>query len=170
MGHKILLFLNMRLAVFVLLLVHCGCDIQVSVDRIKGQYSVSIDNHVWLQSSRIALYVDDRWYSSNDSSLPLIDIRLVQGNDPNLGSWNETQLIYTLNHSGTVSNITGRIRQWNSYPAISFHLDTGDKMLINNNLLDKNQVRTIFPSFNIEQIGMNDNRAYFTYQGKKRFF
>jgi hypothetical protein len=160
----------MRFVVFLLLLVHCECDIQVSVDRIKGEYSVSVGNHIWLRSSRTALYVDDRWYSSNDSSLPLIDTHLAQGDDPNLGSWNETQLIYSLNRSGTVTNITARIRQWNSHPAISFHLDTGDKILMNNKLLTYNQVRTIFPSFNIEQIDSNDNRGYFTFQGIKVLF
>jgi hypothetical protein len=159
----------MRLVVFVLLIVKCVCDIQVSVDRIKGEYNISIDNHVWLRSSRLALYVDDRWYSSNDSSLPLIDTRHVQGWDSYLGSWNETRLIYNLNRSGIVSNITGRIRQWNTLPAISFHLDTGSEMLTNNVLLDKNQIRTIFPSFKIEQIDMNDNRGYFTFQGEISF-
>ena len=86
-----------------------------------------------------------------------------------IGSWNETQLIYSLNRSGAVSNITGRIRQWVSHPAITFHLDTGDKILTNTKLLDKEQVRTIFPSFNIEQIDMNDNRGYFTFQGIENF-
>jgi len=159
----------MRLVIFVLLLVHCGCDIQVSVDRIKGEYSISVGNNVWLRSSHTALYTDDRWYASNDSSLPLIDTSLAQGNDPNLGSWNETQLIYTLNRSGIVSNVTARIRQWTSHSAISFHFDTGDKVLTNNKLLDVHQIRTIFPSFNIEQIDMNDNRGYFTFQGIKFF-
>jgi hypothetical protein len=160
----------MRFVVFILLVVHCGCDIQVSVDRIKGEYTVSISNQVWLRSSRIALYVDDRWYSSNDSTLPLIDSHSAEGNDPNLGSWNEVQLIYSLNHDGIVSNITGRIRQWHSYQAVTFHLDTGDKVLMNKNLLNKTDIRTIFPSFNIEQIDMNDNRGYFTFQGIKIFF
>ena len=73
----------MLLVVFALLLVHCWCDIQVSVDRTKGQYNISIDNHVWLRSSRAAVYVDDRWYSSNDSTLPLIDTRFAQGTDQN---------------------------------------------------------------------------------------
>jgi len=160
----------MRLVVFVLLLVHCGCDIQVSVDRVKGEYDITIGNKVWLQSSRVALYADDRWYSSNDSSLPLIDTRVAQGNDPNLGSWNETQLIFSLNRNGTVNNITGIIRQWHSHPAISFHLDTGDRVLTNNKLLDKNQIRTIFPSFNIEQNASSENLGYFTFQGRNVSF
>jgi hypothetical protein len=160
----------MRLVVFVLLLVHCRCDIQVSVDRAKGEYGITIGNKVWLRSSRVAVYADDRWYSSNDSSLPLIDIRDVQGTDPNLGNWNETQLIFSLNRNGTATNITGSVRQWHSHPAISCHFDTGDKELTNHNLLDKNQIRTIFPSFNIEQNDTNDNLGYFTFQGRNCFF
>lgn len=156
----------MYLVVFALLLISCTCDINVSIDRIKGDYNVTINNHVWLRSSRTALYVNDRWYSSNDSSLPLIDSRLIQGFDQRLGSWNETQLIYRLSYNGFISNITGRIRQWNSQPAITFHLDIGDKALNNNNnTLDKNQIRTIFPSFKIEEIDSMDNRGYFTFQG-----
>ena len=157
----------MRLVVFVLLLVHCACDIQVSVDRTKGQYSITIGDKVWLQSSRVAIYADDRWYSANDSSLPLIDIREVEGTDPNLGNWNETQLIYGLNRSGTVTNVTGTIRQWHSHPAITCHFDTGNKELTNQKLLDKNQIRTIFPSFNIEQNTSTENLGYFTFQGKQ---
>lgn len=155
----------MRLLVFVLLFVSCACNIQVSVNRINGNYNISIGDYRWLRSSRTALYADNHWYSSNDSSLPLIDTRIVQGYDSNLGSWNETQLIYSLNRGGIVSNVTGRIRQWNSQPAITFYLDTGDKPLINSDPLDKNQVRTIFPSFNIEQFTTNDNRGYFIFQG-----
>ncbi|CAF3100408.1 unnamed protein product, partial [Rotaria sp. Silwood2] len=74
-------------------------------------------------------------------------------------SWNETQLIYILNQNEIISNITGFIRQWNSQSVITFHLDNNDKTLMNNKLLDKNQVRTIFSSFNIEQIIQNDNRG-----------
>ncbi|CAF3526814.1 unnamed protein product [Rotaria sp. Silwood1] len=123
----------MHLLVFFLLLISCACDIKVSIDRIKGQYNISIDNQIWFRSSHTALYANDHWYLSNDSSLPLIDTNFAQGNDPNL--------------------------------AITFHLNIGDKILMNNKLLDKNQVRTIFPSFNIEQIHRNDNRGYFTFQG-----
>ena len=79
----------MRLVVFVLLLVHCGCDIQVSVDRLKGEYGITIGKKVWLQSSRVAIYVDDRWYSSNDSSLPLIDIRDAQVDEYH---WNRSSM------------------------------------------------------------------------------
>ncbi|CAF1041432.1 unnamed protein product [Rotaria sordida] len=149
----------MHLVIFVLLLISCACDIKVFIDQIKGQYNISIDNQIWFHSSRTALYVNNRWYSSNDSTVPLIDTRFVQCNDPNLGNWNETQLIYILNRNGIISNITGHIRQWNSQSALTFHLDTGDKILMNNKLLDKNQIRTIFPSFNIEQIDGNDNRG-----------
>ncbi|CAF0898885.1 unnamed protein product [Rotaria sordida] len=149
----------MHLVIFVLLLISCACDIKVFIDQIKGQYNISIDNQIWFHSSRTALYVNNRWYSSNDSTVPLIDTRFVQCNDPNLGNWNETQLIYILNRNGIISNITGHIRQWNSQSALTFHLDTGDKILMNSKLLDKNQIRTIFPSFNIEQIDGNDNRG-----------
>ena len=155
----------MRLVVFFLLLAHCYCDLQVSVDRTKGSYSISIGSQLWLQSSHIALYADDRWYSSNDSSLSLIDTRLAQGDDPYLGSWNETQLIYKLSRNGAVQNITGHIRQWLYQPAISFHLDTGDQMLTNNHLLNSTEIRTVFPSFNIEKINSDDNRGFFTFQG-----
>ena len=159
----------MRLVVFFLLLGHVSCDIQVSVDRAKGSYTISIGNKVWLRSSRTALYGDDRWYSSNDTSLTLVDTRLAQGDDPILGSWNETQLIYSMNRNGTVQNVTGHIRQWSSHPAISFHLDVGNQMLTNKRLLNSTEVRTIFPSFNIEQIGRDDKRGYLTFEGLKIF-
>ena len=159
----------MHLVVFFLLLSYCCCDIQVSVDRTNGSYSISVGNQIWLRSNHTALYADDRWYSSNDSSLSLIDTRLAQGDDPYLGSWNETQLIYQLSRNGAVQNITGHIRQWIYQPAISFHLDTGNQMLNTNRSLTSAEIRTVFPSFNIEQIDSNDNRGFFTFQGLKSF-
>ncbi len=82
LGHTI--YFKMRLAVFVIaLIVECWCGIRVSVDRIQGGYNVSVGDRVWLHSSYTSLYVDERWYSSNDGSLPLIDTLLEQGNDEN---------------------------------------------------------------------------------------
>ncbi|UJR11990.1 hypothetical protein I4U23_016168 [Adineta vaga] len=80
-------------------------------------------------------------------------------------SWNETQLNYDLIHSGIHRKIVASIRQWDQISAITFHLNTGDQILTNTIPLDKNQVRTIFPSFYIEQIDINDQRAYFTFEG-----
>lgn len=157
----------MRPVLFFLLFSYCWCDIQVSVDRTNGTYNVSVSNQIWLRSNHTAIYGDNRWYSSNDSSLSLVHTHLAQGNDPNLGGWNETQLIYTMNRNGTVQNATSYIRQWNAYPAISFHLNTGDQALSNTDLLHSIHVRTIFPSFNIEKIDGNDNRAFFTFEGLK---
>ena len=73
----------MRLVLLVVLLVvKCRCDVQVSVDRVTGEYRVSVGDQVWLRSSGTALYADERWYSSDDGSLPLIDTRLARGTDP----------------------------------------------------------------------------------------
>lgn len=157
----------MRLALFVtFMIVECWCDVHVSIDRVKGGYNVSVADHLWLRSSRTALYADDRWYSSDDGSLPLIDTHLVQGNDKLLGEWNETQLIYGLTRGGIKTNVTGRVRQWSSFSAITFHLDIGSEPLTNTVPLTVDEVRTVFPSFHIEQIGTNDQRGYFTYEGQ----
>jgi hypothetical protein len=59
----------------------CWCDIQVSIDH-RGGYNISVNNYVWLRSSHTALYVDNKWYSSNDSTLPLTSIAYAGGNDP----------------------------------------------------------------------------------------
>ncbi|CAF1203745.1 unnamed protein product [Rotaria sordida] len=147
------------------MIVQCWCDVQVSIDRIKGEYSISVNNNIWLHSSSTALYVDDRWYSSNDSSLLLIDTLVFQGDDPDFGNWNETQLIYKLNHGETVTNVSAHIRQWNSISSITFRLNIGTKDLTNNINLNMDQVRTVFPSFKIEQIDTNDYRGYFTFEG-----
>ncbi|CAF3533440.1 unnamed protein product [Rotaria socialis] len=154
----------MHLVVFVaILIVECRCNIRVSVDRSQGKYNVSIADRVWLRSSRTALYADERWYSSDDDSLPLIDTRLDQGNDEHLGKWNETQLIYSLVRSGIQVNVTGRVRQWSSISAVTFHLDIGNEPLTSSNSLSVDEVRTVFPSFNIEQMHPDDHRGYFTY-------
>jgi hypothetical protein len=155
----------MHLLVFVFLIVGCWGDIKVSVDQ-QGKYNISIDSNIWLRSSHTAIYVDNKWYSSDNNSLPLISISSAQGNDPNLGSWNETQLNYDLVQSGTHTKIVGHIRQWNSVSAITFHLDTGDQVMTNTFPLNATQVRTVFPSFNIEQIDGKDQRGYFTFEGK----
>ncbi|CAF3961313.1 unnamed protein product [Rotaria sordida] len=132
-------------------------------DREQGGYNVSVADHVWLRSSYTSLYADERWYSSNDGSLPLIDTRLDHGYDENLGEWNETQLIYSLTRNGIQTNVTGRARQWSSISAITFHLDIGNESLTSSDSLSMDEVRTVFPSFNIERIDMNGQRGYFTY-------
>jgi hypothetical protein len=145
--------------------VGCWCDIKVSVDE-KGGYNISINNNLWLRSYRTALYVDNKWYSSDNNSLPLTSISTAQGNDPNLGAWNETQLNFDLVRSGTHTKIMGSIRQWQEVSAITFHLDTGNQVLTNTVPLDSKTVRTAFPSFHIEQIGEMEERGYFTFEGK----
>ncbi|CAF4778181.1 unnamed protein product [Rotaria socialis] len=161
----------MHLVVFVaILIVECRCNIRVSVDRSQGKYNVSIADRVWLRSSRTALYADERWYSSDDDSLPLIDTRLDQGNDEHLGKWNETQLIYSLVRSGIQVNVTGRVRQWSSISAVTFHLDIGNEPLTSSNSLSVDEVRTVFPSFNIEQMHPDDHRGYFTYAGEIYYY
>jgi hypothetical protein len=63
------------------------------------------------------------------------------------------------------TKIVGHIRQW-SFSAITFHLDTGDQTMTNTIPLDMDHVRTVFPSFNIEQIDNNDQRGYFEFSGE----
>jgi hypothetical protein len=155
----------MHILVVFLLLVGCLGDIKVSVDQ-EGGYNISVNDHIWLRSSHTAIYVDNKWYSSNDNSLPLINVDYAEGNDPNLGSWNETQLIYDLVRSGIHTKIVSHIRQWNSVSAITFHLDTGNQTLINTVPLSMEDVRTVFPSFHIEQMTTNDQRGYFTFEGE----
>jgi hypothetical protein len=155
----------MHLLVLFLLIVASSADIKVLVDE-KGGYNISINGNLWLRSSHTSLYVDNKWYSTDNNALPLASISITQGNDPNLGVWNETQLNYDLVRNGTHTKIVGRIRQWHEISAITFHLDTGDQVLINTNPLDMNHVRTIFPSFKIEQINRMDQRGYFTFEGE----
>jgi hypothetical protein len=154
----------MHLLVFLFLIVGCSGNVRVSVDQ-KGGYNISIDDRLWLRSSRTAIYVDNTWYSSDNNSLPLTNIAYEQGNDPKLGGWNETQLIYDLARSGIHTKIVGHIRQWSAFSAITFHLNTGDQMMTNTIPYNIDHVRTVFPSFHIEQIDQNDQRGYFTFEG-----
>lgn len=154
----------MRFAVFLLFIVGCWCDVKVLIDQ-SGSYNIIVDNQVWLRSGRTAIYADSKWYSTEDNSLILASIDAAQGEDPNLGNWNETILVYNVTNSQTLTKISARIRQWSIVSAFSFHLDTGDKVLSNILPLDVNQVRTVFPSFRIEQLGMNDQRGFFALSG-----
>jgi len=160
----------MHLLVLLLLIVECWSwgNIEVVVDQ-KGGYNITIGNRVWLRSSRTAIYVDNKWYSSDDNSLPLIDISRGSGFDPHLGDYIDIKLSYDLVRSGIHTRIVGHIRDWYSGSAISFHLDTGDQMMTNTVPLDMDHVRTVFPSFHIEQIDKNDQRGYFTFEGKIDF-
>ena len=159
----------MSLRVLLLLIVGCSCDIKVSIDQ-KGGYNISINNNLWLRSSHTALYVDNKWYSSDDNSLPLLNISSDQGDDPNLGSWNETQLNFDLLRNGTHTKIVATIRQWNDISAITFHLNTGNEILTNTKPLDADAVRTVFPSFHIEKIDNKEERGYFTFAGKINYW
>jgi len=159
----------MRLVVFLLLIVGCWCDINVLIDQ-NGGYNITVNNQIWLRSSRTAIYVDDRWYSTENNTLPLLGITTAQGIDPYLGSWNETKLTYNLVRSQATTSIVAHIRQWSLVPAFTFHLETGDTTLTNQILLDIKQVRTVFPSFHIEKIGVNDQRGYFILGGEMEFF
>jgi hypothetical protein len=62
----------------------------------RGGYTIRINDKEWLRSSQTSLYLDNKWYSSDDQSLPLINITAGKGTDRYLGSWNETQLNYHL--------------------------------------------------------------------------
>jgi hypothetical protein len=159
----------MRLVVFLLLVVACWCDIRVSVDQ-TGAYNISVNNQLWLRSSRTAIYVDDRWYSTENNSLPLVSITEAQGTDPNLGNWNETKVTYNLVRSQTTTPIVAHIRQWTAASAFTFHLETGDADLTSRISLDFDRIRTVFPSFRIEKIDANDDRGYFTLAGNKEPF
>ncbi|CAF1499818.1 unnamed protein product [Adineta ricciae] len=154
----------MRLVVILFFVVGCSCDLRVLIDQ-NGGYNVTVNNQLWLRSARTAIYVDSRWYSTDNQSLPLVDIRTDQGTDPNLGSWNETRLTYNLVRPQSSTSIVARIRQWNIVSAYTFHLETGDQALTNEVVLDMEQVRTVFPSFHIEKTDMGDNRGYFTFGG-----
>lgn len=158
---------HFEMHVFILLSFIFGCwaDLQVTVDQ-KGGYNISVNNNLWLRSARTALYADDKWYSTEDNSLPLTSITTAQGVDPNLGSWNETQLNFDLNRSGTHSKVVASIRQWSSVSAITFHLNTGEHVLTNSKPLDTNHVSTVFPSFLIEQTSSQDQRGFFTFEGR----
>jgi hypothetical protein len=159
----------MRLVVFLLFIVGCSCDIRVVIDQ-NGSYNITVNNQLWLRSSRTAIYVDDRWYSTENNSLPLISITTAQGTDPILGAWNETKLTHNLVRNQTTTSIVAHIRQWNIVPALTFHLETGDTPLTNKILLDMEEIRTVFPSFHIEKLGSNDQRGYFTVGGEVKCF
>jgi hypothetical protein len=156
--------MKMHLLIFFSVITGCLSGIKVSVDETGG-YKIHVNDKEWLRSSRTGLYTDNKWYLSDDKSLPLINITTGQGTDRYLGSWNETQLNYDLSRNGSHTKIVASVRQWHKISAITFHLNSGDQTLTNINPLDKNQVRTIFPSFKIEKIGVNDNRSYFTFEG-----
>ncbi|CAF2953393.1 unnamed protein product, partial [Rotaria sp. Silwood2] len=64
------------------------------------EYNISINNRVWLRSSYTDLYSNNKWYTSKDGSLSLIDICFKEGNDSILGIWNQTELIYNFNLNG----------------------------------------------------------------------
>jgi hypothetical protein len=154
----------MRLLAFLLFVTAVCCNVQVLIDD-KGGFNVTVGNQLWLRSARTAVYADDRWYSSDDKTLALVKISDANGVDPLLGSWNETQLIYSLVRNQSTSTVVARIRQWSIVFAFTFHLDMGENALTNTISLDMEEVRTVFPSFTIEQFNANDQRGYFTYGG-----
>jgi hypothetical protein len=154
----------MRLLVFFLFIVGCWCNINVVIDP-NGAYNITVNNQVWLRSSRTAIYVDDKWYSTENSSLTLVSITTAQGTDGNLGAWNETRITYNLVRTQTTTPIAARIRQWSIVPAFTFYLETGSAALTNKIALDMEQIRTVFPSFYIEKRDATDQRGYFTFGG-----
>ena len=158
----------MNLLLFLLLFSGAWCDVKVSVDE-KGGYNITINNKVWLRSGRTAIYADDRWYSTEDNTLPLVNITTAQGIDPILDAWNETQLTFNLVRRQSSTSVVARIRQWTIASAFTFHLDVGNQDLTNQISLDYNEVRTVFPSFYIEQIDSSDTRGYFTVGGNSSF-
>ncbi len=160
--------LKMRLVVFLLLLlllVGCLCDIRVLIDQ-NGRYNITVNNTLWLRSSRTAIYADDLWYSTDNNSLPLVSITTAQGTDPYLGNWNETKLTYNLIRNQSTTSVVAHIRQWSMVPAFTFYLETGDTTLTNTIPLEIDQIRTVFPSFYIEKTNINDQRGYITIGGK----
>ena len=155
----------MHLVIFsLLLIIGCWCEIQVSIDP-NGDYNITVNNQVWLRSSRTAIYIDDRWYSTENKSLSLVNITTAEGTDPNLGCWNETKITYTLVSSGKTTPIFAHIRQWSMVSAFTFHLETGDRELTTTIGLSRDTVRTVYPSFLIEKMSVNDDRGYITLGG-----
>ena len=159
----------MRLLVFLLLVVACSCDIRVSVDQ-TGAYNITINHQLWLRSSRTAIYVDDRWYSTENNSLPLVSITQAQGTDPYLGNWNETIVTYNLVRNQTTTPITAHIREWSIASAVTFHLETGNVALTSRLALDFDQIRTVFPSFRIEKLDASDERGFISLAGWEKHF
>lgn len=159
----------LRLVVFLLFaILRSLADIQILIDQ-NGGYNITINNKLWLRSARTAIYADDQWYSTDNNSLPLLNITTGQGTDPYLGSWNETKLSYSLVRNQTTTTIVAHIRQWSSIPAFTFHLETGDTPLTYTIPLKFEEIRTVFPSFFIEKIDINDQRGYFTVGGETCF-
>ena len=161
----------MHFVVFVLLVFVVGCfgNIDVLIDE-NGGYNITVNNKVWLRSSRTGIYTDDQWYSTDNNSLSLINISRGEGTDPYLGYWNETKLSYNLILNGTSrTTVVAHIRQWRNVPALTFDLETGDTPLISTMALDFEEVRTVFPSFYVEKIDPNDQRGYFTVGGDLHF-
>jgi hypothetical protein len=66
--------------VFFLVIVVCLGDIKVSVHE-KGEYKISINGKEWVCSSHTALYVDNKCFSTDDNSRPLINIVTDEGDD-----------------------------------------------------------------------------------------
>lgn len=159
----------MRLIVLLFCIARCYCDMQVLIDH-NGNYNITINKQLWLRSSRTAIYTDDRWYSTENNTLPLHDISNAHGLDPILGAWNETILTYHLIRDRQTIPIVGRIRQWSTVSALTFYLDTGNTALPIQQPLSKDDVRTVFPSFLIESMNENDERGYFTVEGHVPFF
>lgn len=156
--------MKMQVVVFLLLILGCSCDIRVLIDQ-NGNYNITVNNRVWLRSSRTAIYADDQWYSTENKTISLTSITTDQGVDPNLGSWNETKLNYNLIRTGKTTPIIAHIRQWNMISAFTFQLETGDNELTTSAALSHEDIRTVFPSFLIEQMDVNDNRGYITLGG-----
>jgi hypothetical protein len=157
----------MHLVVWLLLVGQCWSWGTVNVlFNEKGDYNITIGGRVWLRSSRTAIYVDNKWYSSDDNSLPFTGITRTSGYDPQLGDYRDFQLRYDLVRAGMHTEIVGHVRDWYSGLGISFHLDTGNQTMTNTVPLSMDNVRTIFPSFRIEQMDKNDQRGYFTFEGK----
>lgn len=159
----------MRLVVFLLVIVGCYCDMRVLIDH-NGNYNITINQQLWLRSSRTAIYTDDRWFSTENNTLPLLDITTAHGLDPILGAWNETILTYHLTRNRQTIPIVARIRQWSTVSALTFYLDTSNVALPIKEPLSKNDVRTVFPSFLIESMNKNDERGYFTVEGHVQFY
>ncbi|CAF3069093.1 unnamed protein product [Rotaria sp. Silwood2] len=159
--------INIKKCILFLLILYrlSLSDINVSIDNKKAEYNIIINNQIWLRSSYTRIYNNNQWLTSKDGSLLLIDSYLKQGYDFILGEFNETFFIYNFNLNNKSSNVTGRIRQWKSIPAITFHFDNNLIYLNNDIRLNIDQVQTVFPSFYIEKIDKDDHRAYFTFGG-----
>jgi hypothetical protein len=127
---------------------------QIWIDE-SGGYNITVNNQIWLRSSRTAIYVDDRWYSTENKSLHLIDIATIQGLRPILGTWNETIFTYLVPEKN-MTGIAASIRQWNMISAFTFYLQTSNTALTTKEALEKDDVRTVFPSFLIERMNEND--------------